>query len=135
MARHSVTLIAVILMLCFGIFFGIELATKGMERIQGSAAGYAPQGQPAAGGVPYANAAAGQQSRGAATGELPANADKSSPSPQAGAQAPAAAKPQPQPIVADSGMNRVGNQIGDMLQTVAHGTIRTIVSLLDSIVN
>lgn len=145
MPRYSVTFFVVILMLCFGIFFGIELATRGMANIQGPAPGYAQQGQ---GGL------VAQQGQTSASGGQTANAGAAQPSgtsagaggkamPQAGnaagsqATAPPARPqpPQPQPIAADSGINRVGNQIGDMLQSAAHGTIRTIVSLLDSIVN
>ncbi|TNJ67884.1 hypothetical protein FE784_01695 [Paenibacillus hemerocallicola] len=147
MPRYSVTFFVVILMLCFGIFFGIELATRGMANIQGPAPGYAQQGQ---GGV-----VAQQQGQSSANGGQSTNAGAAQQSgtsagaggkamPQAGNAAGAQATaspptrpqpPQPQPIAADSGINRVGNQIGDMLQSVAHGTIRTIVSLLDSIVN
>jgi hypothetical protein len=144
MARHSVTFIAIILMLCFGIFFGIELATKGMEQIQGPIV----QGQTPAGGVAYPYAGAGVQQpggTGTGTGAPPVKGQASVPAagtPTGGAgqtaapaSVPIPAKPQPQPITADSGINRVGNQIGDMLQAAAHGTIRTIVSLLDSVVN
>jgi hypothetical protein len=145
MPRYSVTFFVVILMLCFGIFFGIELATRGMANIQGPAPGYAQQGQgglvaqqgqTSASGGQTANAGAAQQSgtsAGAGGKAMPQAGNA------AGSQATAPPvrpqQPQPQPIAADSGINRVGNQIGDMLQSAAHGTIRTIVSLLDSIVN
>ncbi|RKN78990.1 hypothetical protein [Paenibacillus ginsengarvi] len=142
MARHSVTFIAIILMLCFGIFFGIELATKGMEQIQGPIV----QGQTPAGGVAYPYAGAGVQQpggTGAGTGapavigqaSVPTAGTPTGGAGQTAASASVPVKPQPQPITADSGINRVGNQIGDMLQAAAHGTIRTIVSLLDSVVN
>lgn len=146
MPRYSVTLIVVILMLCFGIFFGIELATRGMANIQGPT-GYAQQGQggpvvqqqgqASANGGQAANAGAAQSSGtavGTGTGGKATPQAGNSTAAQATA-APARPQPQPQPIAADSGINRVGNQIGDMLQSVAHGTIRTIVTLLDSIVN
>jgi hypothetical protein len=146
MPRYSVTFIVVILMLCFGIFFGIEIATRGMTNIQGAAAGYAGQGQtggalqqqpqPAAGGGPAANAgavrpngtnagAASNPAAGSAVAAQTAAPVRPQPQPQ----------PQPQQITEDSGINRVGNQIGDMLQAAAHGTIRAIVSVFDSIVN
>jgi hypothetical protein len=148
MQRYSVTFIVVILMLCFGIFFGIEIATRGMTNIQGAAADYAGQGQiggalqqqpqPAAGGGPAANVGAARPNG------TNANAGAAS-NPTAGsavaAQTAAPVRPQPQPqpqpqqITEDSGINRVGNQIGDMLQAAAHGTIRAIVSVFDSIVN
>lgn len=124
MARYSVTFVCIVLMLGFGIFFGIELATRGIERIQGPINGYAQvQQQPAPanpGAAPQAGAAAGTPGQNASS--VPA-------------AAPVKPKPQPQPPTGDSGINRAGNQIGDMLQSAAHGTIRTIVSLFDSIVN
>lgn len=127
MSRFSGMFVCVVLMMCFGIFFGIELATKGMERIHGPAPasvqpGVAVQPQPVT-QAPQPAAGNGQAA-GSAKGQGGENATQ-----------PVQPKPQPQPITADSGINRVGNQIGDMLQSVAHGTIRTVVSLLDSIVN
>ncbi|MFC3767760.1 hypothetical protein [Paenibacillus sp. GCM10012303] len=127
MSRYSGMFVCIVLMMCFGIFFGIELATKGMERIHGPAPasvqpGAAVQPQPVTQAPPPA----------AGNGQTPVSAKG-----QGGENAATAAqpKPQPQPLTTDSGVNRVGNQIGDMLQSVAHGTIRTVVSLLDSIVN
>ncbi|GAA3403570.1 hypothetical protein ACFFNY_07015 [Paenibacillus hodogayensis] len=149
MNRHSVTFIVIVLMLCFGVFFGIELATRGMERIQGPVGGYPAQG--GTGAIQPSAPASGGVQPGAAGGTGGANGQPYRSGVQAGADkgmggtasagkgdAPVAAQPQPpkpQPLAVDSGMNRVGNQIGDMLQTAAHGTIRAIVSLLDSIVN
>lgn len=147
MPRYSVTFIVVVLMLCFGIFFGIEIATRGMANIQGPATGYAVQGQN--GGItqlPPQPAGGGQTANAGAVRPNGANANAGAANnPAAGsAAAPQAAapvrpqpqpKPQPQQITEDSGVNRVGNQIGDMLQSAAHGTIRAIVSVLDSIVN
>lgn len=132
MARNGVTAIVVVLMMAFGMFFGIELATRGMERIQGpvnapvsppsaQVQAYAGQSAPASGG------AAAQKSQGANAAPAQQPQPVQSPAPKP--------KPQPQPITADSGINKVGNQIGDLLQTVAHGTIRTVVSLLDGLVN
>ncbi|TMV45675.1 hypothetical protein FE783_28755 [Paenibacillus mesophilus] len=146
MPRYSVTFIVVVLMLCFGIFFGIEIATRGMANIQGPAAGYAVQGQNGGGSQPPTQPAAGvgQNANAGAVRPNGTNANAgTAPNPAAGsgvAQQSAAPvrpqpKPQPQQITEDSGVNRVGNQIGDMLQSAAHGTIRAIVSVLDSIVN
>ncbi|WP_158289626.1 DUF3679 domain-containing protein [Paenibacillus flagellatus] len=143
MSRYSVTLIAVVVMLVFGVFFGIELATRGMERVQGPIGGYAPQGTASQQTPPGQAAQGGQTASGGVKAQgvaQPAGSQgggqtATQPQPQTTAPQPQPVKPQPQPIAADSGINRVGNQIGDMLQTVAHGTIRTVVSLLDSIVN
>lgn len=129
MSRYSGMFVCVVLMMCFGIFFGIELATKGMERIHGPAPAYVQQGgvvqQPQGAAAPQSASGNGQ-----ASGSVKGQGGDSG-----GSAAQPKPQPQPQPITADSGINRVGNQIGDMLQSAAHGTIRTVVSLLDSIVN
>lgn len=140
MARYSFTFIIVVLMLCFGIFFGIEMATKGMERIQGPTAGYPVQGGlPQQTPPPHSSTAAatGGKTENAVTappnGSSAASGTAASPTGNATAEPPLPV--QPPPLTVDSGMNKVGNEIGDMLQSAAHGTIRAIVSMLDSIVN
>lgn len=143
MPRYSATFIVIIIMLCFGIFFGIELATRGMANIQGPSSGYTPPPEPtgAKSGSPSAPLSGGGEEAATKTIVPPpattggkAGGGAPSPAGSATGETAPAAQPRPQPIVVDSGINRVGNQIGDMLQTVAHGTIRTIVSLLDSLV-
>lgn len=129
------------LVLGFGIFFGVELATRGMEQIQGPISTNATQStvQP-----PVSTQ---QTGTGSARAETPAQTQTSPAGPGAGGKSdsggkasPAEEQPRPkpkpqiQPGAADSGINRVGNGIGDVLQSVAQGTIRTVVSLLDSFV-
>jgi cytoskeletal protein RodZ len=141
MRRHSFTGLAIVLVLGFGIFFGVELATRGMEQIQGPISTNGPQS------TVQTPASTQQNGTGSARTETPAQTQTSPAGSGAGGQSDATGKaspageqpkprpkPQIQPGAADSGINRVGNGIGDMLQTVAHGTIRTVVSLLDSFV-
>ncbi|MDF2721378.1 MAG: hypothetical protein K0Q59_1053, partial [Paenibacillus sp.] len=125
MARYSIMFVSIILMLVFGIFFGIELATRGIEQIQGPVIGTVqqPSHTPSASNASTTPAASSQEPKSSSQSA----AEQPKPLPQP--------KPQPQPLSGDSGINRAGNEIGDMLQSAAHGTIRTIVSLLDSIVN
>lgn len=153
--RSSFTLLAVVLMLGFGIFFGVEVATRGMERIQGpierpavtTGISYGAVGTPGAAGT--AQVQGGRQSGGAAglggtaqaSGERPpASAVSREPlQGQGGAAAAsnggAAAGLEPGPVLhGDSGVNRLGNRIGDLLQVTARQTIATVVGIFDGII-
>lgn len=131
MGKRAVSSLLVILMLGFGIFFGIELATRGMAHIQGGTPELKLREQPAA--------ETGSKDQGpklppAPTKPTPAESSVQ-PSEDSESGKASAARPERPPLSEDSGVNRFGNQIGDLLQTAAHGTMRTIVSVLDSFVN
>lgn len=165
MSRYTLTLLGLVLMTGFGIFFGVEIATRGMERIQGpvypadaglpAVESAAPRGgnTAQAGGTVQTGAQTGAtrpQTGGTATatgGKTGANG----PVPQAGAGTGAgggtgagtgASNGQHTPTgaglpvgSADSGVNKLGNGIGDLLQGMAHSAIRAVVGLFDGLVN
>jgi hypothetical protein len=113
-----------ILLVVFCIFFGVDIANRGMERIQG-------QALPAAGGA--------QQ----AADIRPAPQPQPTPQPQhpavkaPGPSALAAKSPPPaEPVLTgqDEALNYVGNKIGDLLQIAAHHAIRAVVSLFSALI-
>lgn len=156
MTRYSLTLLGLVLMAGFGIFFGIEIATRGMERIQGPipAADYR---QPAAdNGAPASNSASvsGRNAYTASSARQPA--PTTAPQAQNGTSSAAGTKGTPGTAAAqansghtplppigsgipappvDSNVNRLGNGIGNLLQGVAHQTIRAVVGVFDGLVN
>lgn len=152
MSRYTVTLVGLLLMTSFGIFFGIEIATRGMERIQGPipatdyriesgapASNTAAVGpgrnatgtvrQPAATAAPQTQPGTSSTSgtKGLVSGTAPQAGAGHTPLPPIGANAPSGP--------ADSNVNRLGNGIGNMLQGAAHQTIRVVVGIFDGLVN
>ncbi|MFC0215835.1 hypothetical protein ACFFK0_25905 [Paenibacillus chartarius] len=116
MSKFYVKIVLLLLLVMFSIFIGVDIANKGMERIQSPAAA--------------AGAAAGQVKppSSAATGTVkPAAAAPAKP--QAEAPKPVPQQQQQQRIEQDEAMNYVGNKIGDLLQIGAHHAIQTVVSL------
>lgn len=100
----KVTLFGLLLLFC--IMFGVSLATSGIERIQG-----------------------------------PLSAD-GAPAPKTKQTVKALATPSPPPqkvktaegvIPEDRSLNFVGNKLGDLLQIVAHHSIKWFVSLFDAV--
>lgn len=131
MGKRAVSSLLVILMLGFGIFFGIELATRGMAHIQGGSPELKLHEQPAS--------ESGSKDQGRKLPPAPTKTPLSEYSAQQSEDSDSgkssAVRPERPALSKDSGVNRFGNQIGDLLQTAAHGTMRTIVSVLDSFVN
>lgn len=128
MRRFYTRMLMFLLLVGFCIFFGVDLANRGMERIQGplppaSASGTVKTGAP----VQPVPAPATSSARQAAA-SVPASATAA-----AGAQ-PAAPKPEPVRAKEDEALNFIGNKLGDLLQIAAHHTIRLVVSLFGSIV-
>ncbi|WP_010495608.1 hypothetical protein [Paenibacillus elgii] len=117
---------AVGLAMAFCIFFGVALATQGTERIHG------PLTKPQAGAAEakqhaYTSAPAGKPGAGAsAAGPVP--------KPHAQRPAEAKAKPaMPEDPAAYTGINRVGNKTGELLQIAAYHGIRFVVSIFEAI--
>jgi hypothetical protein len=104
-----------VLLVGFCIFFGVDIANRGMERIQGPALPVPPVKAPAA------QPAAAQP---AAAGPAPAAAARTS-------------GPKPEPVRAqeDEALNYIGNKTGDLLQIAAHHAIRLVVSLFGSLID
>ncbi|KZE75664.1 hypothetical protein AV654_26375 [Paenibacillus elgii] len=121
---------AVGLAMAFCIFFGVALATQGTERIHG------PLTKPQAGAAEakqhaYTSAPVGKP--GAAS---PAGASGAGPVPKPHAQRPAEAKAKPampEDPAANTGINRVGNKTGELLQIAAYHGIRFVVSIFEAI--
>jgi hypothetical protein len=158
MSRYSLTLLGLVLMTGFGIFFGIEIATRGMERIQGPipAADYLQAAADSGNGARGSNSAAGSGRNMNPASPTRQPAPTTAPQTQTGASSAAGTKgttgnsstqanagrtPLP-PIGAgvpaapiDSNVNRLGNGIGKLLQGMAHQTIRVVVGLFDRLVN
>jgi hypothetical protein len=113
MARFYLKVALFGLLVLFCILFGVSLATKGMERIQGP--------------IPPS------------ASERPSVAAKStiSPTPSKTAAASAAkdkAAIEENPVPThDSSMNRVGNKLGGLLQITAHHGIELFVSIFDAL--
>jgi hypothetical protein len=115
MARFYIKVGLFGLAVMFCIFFGVSLANRGMERIQGPlpiepAKAVAPRTKIQAVATPAAKPPVQQKQ-----------------------QQIAAAAVVPLPIENDTSMNRVGNKVGDLLQIVAHHGIKMFVSLFDSV--
>ncbi|MBU7319824.1 hypothetical protein [Paenibacillus oleatilyticus] len=121
---------AVGLAMAFCIFFGVALATQGTERIHG------PLTKPQAGAgeaKQHAYTAAPAGKSGAAS---PAGANAAGPVPKPHAQRPAEAKAKPampEDPAANTGINRVGNKTGELLQIAAYHGIRFVVSIFEAI--
>ncbi|KPV56173.1 hypothetical protein QJ48_29090 [Paenibacillus sp. A3] len=118
---------AVGLAMAFCIFFGVALATQGTERIHGPLT--KPQGEAGeAKQHAYTAAPAGKQ------GLAGANAVGPEHKPQAQRPAEAKAKPaMPEDPAANTGINRVGNKTGELLQIAAYHGIRLVVSLFEAL--
>ncbi|UUZ85476.1 hypothetical protein LJK88_19270 [Paenibacillus sp. P26] len=119
--KGALKFMAVVMAMAFCILFGVSLATQGTERIHGPLGTTASPG----GGKPparsYAAAPAGKQAAAAEAPVKPAGAGKAEP--------PA---PRPEPVK-DTGVNRFGNKVGDLLQIVAYHGMRWIVTLFEAI--
>jgi hypothetical protein len=119
MRAFYVKMVLFVLLVGFCILFGVDIANRGMERIQGPTL--------PAGAFGPANTAAAQQAP-------PVKA------PAAGTASSAAARssaPKPEPVRAqeDEALNFIGNKTGDLLQIAAHHAIRLVVSLFGSIID
>jgi hypothetical protein len=118
-------LLLFVLGLSFCVFFGIDLATKGTERIQGASVQAAAVG----------SSTAKPQEAAKAYSAAPATGPKA-----AAAVKPAAAKPAAQAkapvrkeLEVDTGVNRIGNKAGDLLQITANHGIRLFIKLFEAI--
>ncbi|PUA36013.1 hypothetical protein C8Z91_26515 [Paenibacillus elgii] len=115
------------LAMAFCIFFGVTLATQGTERIHG------PLTKPQAGAAEakqhaYTSAPAGKPGAASPAGAGPV------PKPHVQRPAEAKAKPaMPEDPAANTGINRVGNKTGELLQIAAYHGIRFVVSIFEAI--
>ncbi|AHD06360.1 hypothetical protein ERICIV_03132 [Paenibacillus larvae subsp. larvae] len=143
---HYNRLLIFSLILCFCIFLGIELATKGMNEIQGPSVradkrtdNTVKSAPPEVEGKPRMTEEEIREDerkkvlRALLDGQFD---QKGTPRKEAGKdkETPAGSKASP-PLEGKKtgGMNQVGNHIGDMLKNVAQKGISSVVSLFDSI--
>ncbi|OXM86135.1 hypothetical protein [Paenibacillus rigui] len=131
MGKFYIRLLLVLLGIGFCIFFGVDLATRGVERIQGpidKTAVSAPSGTITAKSSQQSTKA--QEGKG---GDARTEAGKT----QTKNEPKAKAKPEEIEPKADiseaSGMNLIGNKVGELLQIIAHHGIRWFVSLFQAI--
>ena len=103
------------LAMAFCLFFGVSLAAQGTERIGGPLVRQEEPAKPRS----YSAASAGST---AVAGSVKPK--------------PPAKQARPEPVElqgGDTGINRVGNKTGDLLQIAAHHSIRFIVSLFEAL--
>lgn len=111
MRKFYLRMVLFVLGVCFCIFFGVDLASRGMERIEAPAAAATAAAPRAAAPAPHS------------TATVKAAASEQAVKPPA---------PEPKRVAQDSDMNYVGNRLGDLLQIAAHHTIRLVVSLFEA---
>jgi hypothetical protein len=130
MAKFYLKLLLIILGIGFCIFFGVDLATRGVERVQGpvirdvnkDSAIYRSQTDE----LPASrNEAKGQAKQTSRLEEDTVKGDR---------QPKAIQEPVPRAELADSvGVGRIGNKAGELLQIIAHYGIRWFVALFDAV--
>nr|WP_245247143.1 MULTISPECIES: hypothetical protein [unclassified Paenibacillus] len=107
--------------MAFCIFFGVSLATQGTERIHGPLV--KAQADPASASRAYSAAPA--------VGK-PAAASGAGPAVKLAPAVKPEAAPSAEPT-SDTGINRMGNKAGELLQIAAHHGIRAFVSLIEAL--
>ncbi|GAA4858554.1 hypothetical protein GCM10023310_42190 [Paenibacillus vulneris] len=124
MKNFYVRLLIIVLGIGFCIFFGVDMATRGVERIQG------PISSDAAIVKPWQPGGKTQEQKPNATGSK--SADTSSPKEEKAKEQVEPAEPKTE-ISKATGINRLGNKIGELLQIIAFHGIRWFVALFDTI--
>lgn len=148
-------------LLGFAVFFGLDLATSGMERVQGpagqvgkpAAVAHQPDARAAsaagtaraagAGGSSAASAgqtgnATKQQTASPAESQAksrPGETSQSAKSAQAGKSADSGGQTPPKIEVKESFLNHLSNRIGDALHKAAKGLMGLVVSFFDAIIS
>lgn len=115
MSRFSIRFLLACLLLGFGIFFGVELASRGIERVHGPM----QPTMPAAGTMEPTPAKPSVNIK---------PADKERNPPVASRQADPA-----QVITSDSLINHIANKTGTLLRVMAHYSIDIVISFFDGI--
>jgi hypothetical protein len=123
MARFYLKVALFGLLVLFCILFGVSLATKGMERIQGPI-------PPSASERPSVAAKSTISPTPGKTAADSAAMDKAASSPATKKKSATEENPV---ATHDSSMNRVGNKLGGLLQITAHHGIELFVSIFDAL--
>lgn len=106
----------------FCILFGVSVATQGTERIAGSL------GKPQA-AEGKATAPAPAYTATGTKGTSPSASGREAKSAPPVSEAPARAE-----LVRDTGVNRVGNKLGELLQIAAHHGIRAFIAVIEALI-
>ncbi|MNI60063.1 hypothetical protein D3C73_1152540 [compost metagenome] len=117
MARFYLKLSLYALLVLFCILFGVSLATKGIERVQGPI-------PPITASLPIKD-----KSKPASL-PVPIKADLKAPEKKTNEAKPTKVEPS---VQTDTSTNWVGNKLGKLLQITAHHTIQLFVGLFDMV--
>ncbi|RAV21807.1 hypothetical protein [Paenibacillus contaminans] len=120
----SIKLLLALFAAGFGIFFGVDVATRGIERINGpidAAASVAQMEAKTAQPLPASGAQAGQPKTKPDTAAVKTAQGQEQP---AGKQ---------QAVIEESAVNRVSNGIGEVLRRAANVCLKVIVSVFEAI--
>ncbi|MDF2963979.1 MAG: hypothetical protein K0S39_5714 [Paenibacillus sp.] len=136
MNKFYIKLLLILLGMGFCIFFGVDLATRGVERIQGPIVTAAPE---SGSGRLGPDTGKPQDTKGAG-GTQVQNGSKANTATDSGGTAGANAKKEPKEevepkaeISETAGIARLGNKTGELLQIVAYHGIKLFVSLFEMI--
>lgn len=108
------------LLVLFSIFFGVSLASKGMERVHGP--------------LPLGKSEASIKPQGSVQ-PLKVNAVNKNTKPELTKQKNAAGQAPIETNTKDSFMNNLGNKLGSLIQIVAHHSIQGVISIFDSMLS
>jgi hypothetical protein len=137
MGKFYLKLFVIALGVAFCVFFGVDLATKGMDRIQGPGSPPVKQMAAASSGTakPVAAAADNGKSGTAKTADPKQSAGAASqPSKQSAAvKSKQTGTADKAPVTEDAGINRVSNKAGELLQIMTYHSIRFFIGMLDAI--
>ncbi|MEI7027408.1 hypothetical protein [Paenibacillus sp. y28] len=132
MSRFYWRFAGAVLLLAFGIAFGVELASRGTERIHGplpAAAGSTGALDARSGG---AQAAAVRTAAGEQAGAGRTKAAEQGKAKAADSKSDAASSARPR-VTEDPLINRITNKIGELLQMAAYHGVRLVVSWLEGL--
>ncbi|WP_409341381.1 hypothetical protein [Paenibacillus sp. MBLB4367] len=119
----SIKLLLALFAAGFGIFFGVDVATRGIERINGPIDAVEAQAGPKT----------AQASPAAAASQPKPKPDQAAPAKPAQGQPQIDKAAKQQAVIEESAVNRVSNGIGDLLRRAANVCLKVIVSLFEAI--
>ncbi|TDF96764.1 hypothetical protein [Paenibacillus piri] len=129
MGKFYIRLLLVLLGMGFCIFFGVDLATRGLEQIQGPIVKAAPDSM---GTVRMWPQPADKKQDAKAVGEPQAHDVKSNGSAAKTKKEQEDTEPKAE-VTETAGIARIGNKAGDLLQIIAYHGIKLFISLFDLI--
>jgi predicted RecB family endonuclease len=130
MGKFYLKMLIIVLGVGFCIFFGVDLATRGVERIQGPLVRDANQG-----GTAIVSQTDNRQEGKNGIKAPPKNLSKAEQDAAKGVKEQKEVK-EPEPrveIIDSSGVSRIGNKVGELLQIMAHYGIRGMVALFEAV--